>query len=112
MNHGVVKQLDSDDLLPLPTDMGPSSCHDVILSCWRAQLSNNGSNPSLFRALCSAYGWPYLRLGLLKVFFNRKSRSHTLDKTKMMETKACALLFSLYMEYLYHMFRLLWTAGI
>ncbi|CAJ1852919.1 unnamed protein product [Sphenostylis stenocarpa] len=67
MNHGVVKQLDSDDLLPLPTDMGPSSCHDVILSCWQSQLSNNGSNPSLFRALCSAYGWPYLRLGLLKV---------------------------------------------
>ncbi|XP_027928770.1 ABC transporter C family member 13 isoform X1 [Vigna unguiculata] len=67
MNHGVVKQLDSEDLLPLPTDMGPSSCHDVILSCWQAQLSNNGSNPSLFRALCSAYGWPYLRLGLLKV---------------------------------------------
>lgn len=32
-NHGVVKQLHSDDLLPLPTDMGPSSCHDVILSC-------------------------------------------------------------------------------
>jgi len=73
MNHGVVKQLDYDDLLPLPTDMGPSSCHDVILSCWQAQLSNNGSNASLFRALCSAYGWPYLRLGLLKVFFNRKS---------------------------------------
>ncbi|KAL9323166.1 hypothetical protein ACSQ67_011219 [Phaseolus vulgaris] len=67
MNHGVVKQLDYDDLLPLPTDMGPSSCHDVILSCWQAQLSNNGSNASLFRALCSAYGWPYLRLGLLKV---------------------------------------------
>ncbi|BAT91542.1 hypothetical protein VIGAN_07014500 [Vigna angularis var. angularis] len=67
MNHGVVKQLDSDDLLPLPTDMSPSSCHDVILSCWQAQLSNNGSTPSLFRALCSAYGWPYLRLGLLKV---------------------------------------------
>ncbi|KOM44579.1 hypothetical protein LR48_Vigan05g218400 [Vigna angularis] len=66
MNHGVVKQLDSDDLLPLPTDMSPSSCHDVILSCWQAQLSNNGSTPSLFRALCSAYGWPYLRLGLLK----------------------------------------------
>ncbi|XP_061373093.1 ABC transporter C family member 13 isoform X2 [Gastrolobium bilobum] len=67
MKHGVVKQLDSEDLLPLPTDMCPFSCHDIILSCWRAQLSNNGSNPSLLRALCSAYGWPYLRLGLLKV---------------------------------------------
>ncbi|KAL5152694.1 ABC transporter C family member 13 [Glycine soja] len=67
MNHGVIKQLDPEDLLPLPTDIGPSSCHDVILSCWQAQLSNNDSNPSLFRALCSAYGWPYLCLGLLKV---------------------------------------------
>ncbi|XP_027340067.1 ABC transporter C family member 13 isoform X3 [Abrus precatorius] len=67
MIQGVVKQLDSEDLLPLPADMGTSSCHDVILSCWQAQLSNNGSNPSLFRALCSAYGWPYLCLGLLKV---------------------------------------------
>jgi len=44
MNHGVVKQLDSDNLLPLRTDMGPSSCHDVILSCWQDELSNNGSN--------------------------------------------------------------------
>ncbi|KAK7270617.1 hypothetical protein RJT34_25919 [Clitoria ternatea] len=67
MNHGVVKQLDTEDLLPLPTDMGPTSCHDIILSSWQAQLGNNGSDPSLFRALCSAYGWPYLRLGLLKV---------------------------------------------
>ncbi|XP_019436154.1 PREDICTED: ABC transporter C family member 13 isoform X3 [Lupinus angustifolius] len=67
MNQGVVKQIDSEDLLQLPTDMGPSSCHDLISSCWKAQLSNNLSNPSLFRALCSAYGWPYLRLGLLKM---------------------------------------------
>ncbi|KAK7325305.1 hypothetical protein VNO77_29465 [Canavalia gladiata] len=67
MNHGVVKQLDSEDLLPIPGNMHPSSCHDVILSSWQAQLSNNGSNPSLLRALCSAYGWPYLRLGFLKV---------------------------------------------
>ncbi|KAK2371660.1 multidrug resistance-associated protein [Trifolium repens] len=67
MNQGVLKQLDSDDLLPLLPDMSPSFCHDIILSSWRDQLSNNGSNPSLFRALCSAYGWPYLCLGLLKV---------------------------------------------
>ncbi|KAL2332527.1 hypothetical protein Fmac_020108 [Flemingia macrophylla] len=67
MNRGVLKQLDSEDLLLLPNDLGPSSCHEVILSCWQDQLNNNGSNPSLFRALCSAYGWPYLRLGLLKV---------------------------------------------
>jgi ATP-binding cassette subfamily C (CFTR/MRP) protein 10 len=69
MNQGVLKQLDSDDLLPLLPDMSPSFCHDIILSSWRDQLSNNASNPSLFRALCSAYGWPYLCLGLLKVLF-------------------------------------------
>ena len=73
MNHGVVKQLDSEELLQLPTDMAPSSCHDIILSCWRAQLTNDASNASLFSALCSAYGWPYLRLGLLKVSFYTKS---------------------------------------
>ncbi|KAK7264007.1 hypothetical protein RJT34_31609 [Clitoria ternatea] len=66
MNHGVVKQSDTEDPLRLPTDMGPMSCQGISLSSWRAQLSNNGSDPSLFRALCSAYGWPYLRLGLLK----------------------------------------------
>ncbi|PNY08016.1 ABC transporter C family member 13-like protein [Trifolium pratense] len=66
MNQGVLKQLDSDDLLPLLPDMSPSYCHDIILSSWRAQMSNNGSSPSLFRALCNAYGLPYLCLGLLK----------------------------------------------
>jgi len=74
MNQGVLKQLDSDDLLPLLPDMGPSFCHDIILNSWRAQVGNNSSNPSLFRALCNAYGWPYLCLGLLKVFFYTKSQ--------------------------------------
>ncbi|KAF7843202.1 ABC transporter C family member 13 isoform X1 [Senna tora] len=67
LNHGVVKQLDSEDLLQLPPDMDPSSCHDIIITCWQEQLSNNASNASLLRAVCHAYGWPYLRLGLLKV---------------------------------------------
>lgn len=68
MNHGVVKQLDFEDLLQLPIDMDPSSCHATLLSCWHAQQRHNCSNPSLFRAICCAYGWPYFRLGLLKVF--------------------------------------------
>ncbi|CBI25173.3 unnamed protein product, partial [Vitis vinifera] len=67
MNHGVVKQLDFEDLLQLPIDMDPSSCHATLLSCWHAQQRHNCSNPSLFRAICCAYGWPYFRLGLLKV---------------------------------------------
>ncbi|XP_050286789.1 ABC transporter C family member 13 isoform X1 [Quercus robur] len=67
MNHGVTKQLDFEDLLRLPADMDPLSCHNRLLSCWQDQLIKNCSNPSLFRAICSAYGWPYVRLGLLKV---------------------------------------------
>lgn len=67
MNHGVVKQLDFDDLLPLPADMDPSSCHETLLSSWQSQCNSDRSSPSLFRAICLAYGWPYIRLGLLKV---------------------------------------------
>ncbi|OMO74143.1 hypothetical protein COLO4_26706 [Corchorus olitorius] len=63
MNCGLIKQLDFDDLLPLPTDMDPSTCHSKLLSCWQNQLNNSHSNVSLFRAIFSAYGWPYLRLG-------------------------------------------------
>ncbi|XP_021821855.1 ABC transporter C family member 13 isoform X1 [Prunus avium] len=66
MNHGVTKQLDFEDLLQLPTDMDPCSCHDTLLSCWQSQQSSC-PDPSLFRAICCAYGWPYIRLGLLKV---------------------------------------------
>lgn len=68
MNHGVTKQLDFEDLLRLPADMDPSSCYKTLLSCWQDQQIKNCSNPSLFRAVCCAYGWPYVRLGLLKVF--------------------------------------------
>ncbi|TYH16571.1 hypothetical protein ES288_A05G126600v1 [Gossypium darwinii] len=68
MNSGLGKQLGFDDLLLLPTDMDPSICHEKLLSCWQHQHNNSSSNASLFRAIFSAYGWPYLRLGLLKVF--------------------------------------------
>jgi ATP-binding cassette subfamily C (CFTR/MRP) protein 10 len=68
LNRGVIKQLDFEDLLRLPADMDPSSCHNTLLSCWRDQWISNRSNPSLFRAICCAYGWPYVRLGLFKVF--------------------------------------------
>ena len=49
-------------------DMDPLSWHNRLLSCWQDQQIKNCSNPSLFRAICYAYGWPYVRLGLLKVF--------------------------------------------
>ncbi|KAA8540550.1 hypothetical protein F0562_024531 [Nyssa sinensis] len=67
LEHGVTKQLDFEDLLQLPIDMDPSSCFNILLSCWQAQQRNNCSHPSLFRAIFCAYGWPYIRLGLLKV---------------------------------------------
>ncbi|XP_017978946.1 PREDICTED: ABC transporter C family member 13 isoform X3 [Theobroma cacao] len=68
MNRGLIKQLDFDDLLLLPTDMDPSTCHDKLLSCWQDQQNNSCSNASFLGAIFSAYGGPYLRLGLLKVF--------------------------------------------
>ncbi|KAJ4958746.1 hypothetical protein NE237_025857 [Protea cynaroides] len=67
MDRGVLKQLDFDDLIQLPIDLNPSSCHNMLQYCWVAEQSENFSYPSLFRAICSAYGWPYFRLGLLKV---------------------------------------------
>ncbi|KAL2936590.1 ABC transporter C family member 13 [Bienertia sinuspersici] len=68
MDKGVTKQLDFEELLNLPLDMDPSSCHNILLTSWQAELIDNCSNPSFFKAICSAYGWPYFRLGLLKVF--------------------------------------------
>ncbi|CAN8325085.1 unnamed protein product [Cochlearia groenlandica] len=68
MKHGSVKQLEFGDLLPLPTDMDPSSCCENLLRSWQLQECNNRSNPSLFWSISGVYGWPYLRLGLLKVF--------------------------------------------
>lgn len=64
---GAGKQLDFEDLLELPIDMDPLSCHLMLLRCWEREKKSG--NPSLFRAICSAYGWSYIRLGLLKVFY-------------------------------------------
>uniref|UniRef100_M4D807 ABC-type xenobiotic transporter n=1 Tax=Brassica campestris TaxID=3711 RepID=M4D807_BRACM len=68
MKHGSMKQLEFEDLLPLPLDMDPSTCCDNLLRSWQLQESNNFSNPSLFWSISGVYGWPYFRLGLLKVF--------------------------------------------
>ncbi|GMH15889.1 hypothetical protein Nepgr_017730 [Nepenthes gracilis] len=66
--QGLTKQLDFEDLLPLPSDMDPASCHNTLLMSWQAQQINSCSNPSLLKAICASYGWPYFWLGLLKVF--------------------------------------------
>ncbi|KAL8456965.1 hypothetical protein ACS0TY_034986 [Phlomoides rotata] len=60
MQNGVKKQLDFEDLLHLPMDMDPSSCHSLLLRMWE-------THPSLFQTICSAYGWPYFWIGLLKM---------------------------------------------
>ncbi|KAJ4899955.1 multidrug resistance-associated protein 11 [Raphanus sativus] len=68
MKHGSLKQLEFEDLLPLPPDMDPSTCCENLLRSWQLQESNNSSNPSLFWSISGVYGWPYFRFGLLKVF--------------------------------------------
>ncbi|KAF9613747.1 hypothetical protein IFM89_010477 [Coptis chinensis] len=68
MDCGSRKQLDFDDLIQLPIELNPSSCFSTLLSCWETEESKNPSHPSLLKAICYAYGWPYLFLGLLKVF--------------------------------------------
>ncbi|XP_027169805.1 ABC transporter C family member 13 isoform X1 [Coffea eugenioides] len=67
MACGVERQLDSNDLLSLPEDLNPSSCHHILQQCWEAQQRKNSSHLSLLKAICCAYGWPYFHLGFLKV---------------------------------------------
>ncbi|OVA01330.1 ABC transporter [Macleaya cordata] len=67
MDTGVMKQLDFDDLVQPPIDLNTSSCYSTLLRSWAAEQSENCSHPSLFRAICYAYGWQYFCLGLLKV---------------------------------------------
>jgi hypothetical protein len=68
VNIGVTKQLDFQNLIPLPTELNPSSCYDKLQNCWRVEYSARSSDSSLFRVMYYSFGWPYLRLGLLKVF--------------------------------------------
>lgn len=67
LDLGVQRQLDFQDLVQLPSELTPSSCHLKFLTCWIKEKSNHAFSPSLFRAMSSAYGWPYLCLGALKV---------------------------------------------
>ncbi|KAL6606766.1 hypothetical protein ACP70R_042419 [Stipagrostis hirtigluma subsp. patula] len=67
MDIGITRQLDFTDLLELPADLRASTCYDKLLSSWTAEHQNHHENSSLLRAISYAYGWTYLRLGLLKV---------------------------------------------
>ncbi|ANM61736.1 multidrug resistance-associated protein 11 [Arabidopsis thaliana] len=68
MKHGSVKQLELENLLTLPPEMDPFTCCENLLRCWQLQECNNYSTPSLIWSIYGVYGWPYFRLGLLKVF--------------------------------------------
>ncbi|PNT76346.1 hypothetical protein BRADI_1g47277v3 [Brachypodium distachyon] len=67
MDIGITRQLDFTDLLELPAELRAASCYDKLLSSWTAEHQNHHADSSLLRAMSYAYGWTYLRLGLLKV---------------------------------------------
>uniref|UniRef100_A0ACD6AEE6 Uncharacterized protein n=1 Tax=Avena sativa TaxID=4498 RepID=A0ACD6AEE6_AVESA len=67
MDIGITRQLDFADLLELPSELRAASCYDKLLSSWTAEHQNHHADSSLLRAVSYAYGWIYLRLGMLKV---------------------------------------------
>ncbi|KAF3326222.1 ABC transporter C family member 13 [Carex littledalei] len=67
VNIGVTKQLDFQNLIQLPIELKPASCYDKLQNYWRVEYSARSSDSSLFRVMYYSFGWPYLRLGLLKV---------------------------------------------
>ena len=96
MDDGAKKQLNFEDLLQLPNEMDPSFCHNKLSFCWKDQCSRNCLNPSFFWAICCAYGWSYVSLGLLKVFPYLKSAmfSHLIDsKEKKKKTESKNFIF-------------------
>ncbi|GMQ09250.1 hypothetical protein CsSME_00052686 [Camellia sinensis var. sinensis] len=87
MEQGVIKQLDFEDLLQLPNDMDPSSSLNTLLSSWQTQQRNNCSHPSFFRAIFTAYGWPYLRLGALKRHYMGRVSGKMYAREKVIENE-------------------------
>lgn len=67
MDTGITRQLDFTDLLELPAELRAGPCYDKLLSSWTSEHQNHHADSSLLRAMSYAYGWTYLRLGLLKV---------------------------------------------
>uniref|UniRef100_A0A453QYR9 ABC transmembrane type-1 domain-containing protein n=1 Tax=Aegilops tauschii subsp. strangulata TaxID=200361 RepID=A0A453QYR9_AEGTS len=67
MDIGIRRQLDFTDLLDLPAELRTTSCYDKLLSSWTAEHQKYRADSSLLRAMFYAYGWSYLRLGILKV---------------------------------------------
>lgn len=69
MDIGIRRQLDFTDLLELPAELRPASCYEKLLSSWTAEQQSYHAESSILRAMFYAYGWSYLRLGILKVPF-------------------------------------------
>ncbi|KAI4962883.1 hypothetical protein ZWY2020_024687, partial [Hordeum vulgare] len=67
MDIGIRRQLDFTDLLELPAELRPASCYEKLLSSWTAEQQTYHAESSILRAMFYAYGWSYLRLGILKV---------------------------------------------
>uniref|UniRef100_A0A0E0DY11 ABC transporter C family member 13 n=1 Tax=Oryza meridionalis TaxID=40149 RepID=A0A0E0DY11_9ORYZ len=67
MDIGITRQLDFTDLLELPVELRAASSYEKLLSSWTVEHQHHHSDSSLLRAMSNAYGWTYLRLGLLKV---------------------------------------------
>ncbi|XP_052159889.1 ABC transporter C family member 13 isoform X2 [Oryza glaberrima] len=67
MDIGITRQLDFTDLLQLPVDLRAASSYEKLLSSWTVEHQHHHADSSLLRAMSNAYGWTYLRLGLLKV---------------------------------------------
>uniref|UniRef100_A0A0E0HPZ4 ABC transporter C family member 13 n=1 Tax=Oryza nivara TaxID=4536 RepID=A0A0E0HPZ4_ORYNI len=67
MDIGITRQLDFTDLLELPVELRAASSYEKLLSSWTVEHQCHHADSSLLRAMSNAYGWTYLRLGLLKV---------------------------------------------
>nr|QGP74118.1 ABCC transporter [Sedum alfredii] len=64
LSIGAVRQLEFRDLLELPSQMESSVCYSRLCNYWESQID---THPSLFKSICKAYGWEYVKLGLLKL---------------------------------------------
>uniref|UniRef100_A0A0D9WMN6 ABC transporter C family member 13 n=1 Tax=Leersia perrieri TaxID=77586 RepID=A0A0D9WMN6_9ORYZ len=67
MDIGITRQLDFADLLELPVELRAASCYEKLLFSWTVEHQHHCADSSLLRAMSYAYGWTYVRLGLLKV---------------------------------------------
>ncbi|BDA43676.1 probable multidrug resistance-associated protein 7 [Coccomyxa sp. Obi] len=76
MSVGSHRRLEQEDLLDLPPELQPAECRRIMWANWKQAgqstkggVEGNGTAVAkLWPALWGAYGWPYVSLGLLKLF--------------------------------------------